>query len=107
MNLEELESLQARLVKNRVSFLQLVVLKIIEQAPTAMRDLTKRLMTTSAGATSFIDTMESRGLVSRSHDPKDRRLVIITPTPKGAELTATLTGNILEKIHQKLIEDGR
>lgn len=48
--------------------------------------LFKGLMLSSAGMTSRLDRLESRGLVARQADPADRRGVLVQLTPKGREL---------------------
>lgn len=48
--------------------------------------LFKGLMLSSAGMTSRLDRLESRGLVARMADPRDRRGILVQLTPKGREL---------------------
>jgi DNA-binding MarR family transcriptional regulator len=54
-----------------------------ELSPT---QLFKGLMLSSAGMTSRLDRLESRGLVARKADPSDRRGILVQLTPKGGEL---------------------
>jgi DNA-binding MarR family transcriptional regulator len=48
--------------------------------------LFKGLMLSSAGITSRIDRLESRGLVKRTPDAKDRRAVLVELTAAGRQL---------------------
>src|SRR3981081_2922505 len=48
--------------------------------------LFKGLMLSSAGITSRLDRLESRGLVKRAPDPTDRRAVIVELTDAGRKL---------------------
>ncbi len=51
---------------------------------------------TTAGITNVADCMESHGLAKRQQDPKDRRVTIISLTPKGrsfAESFGALTNS--------------
>ena len=48
--------------------------------------LFKGLMLSSAGITSRLDRLESRGLVRRTRDPKDRRAVLVELTSPGVTL---------------------
>src|ERR1700737_3303363 len=48
--------------------------------------LFKGLMLSSAGMTSRLDRLESRGLVARTADPRDRRGILVQLTPTGREL---------------------
>jgi len=41
-------------------------------------------------ATALLDRMETRGLAERSHDPSDRRAVLVTLTPRGAEFVKNI-----------------
>jgi len=66
--------------------------------------LFKGLMLSSAGMTSRLDRLESRGLVARQDDPGDRRGVLVQLTPKGLELVdAAVAANTAE---EKDILDG-
>lgn len=49
-------------------------------SPTAIAE---RLLVTTASVTSLLDTLERRGLVTRSPDPDDRRKVLVALTGDG------------------------
>ena len=49
-------------------------------SPTAIAE---RLFVTTASVTSLLDTLERRGLVTRSPDPDDRRKLLVAPTDTG------------------------
>jgi DNA-binding MarR family transcriptional regulator len=60
--------------------------------------LFKGLMLSSAGMTSRLDRLESRGLVTRQADPGDRRGILVQLTPKGRELVdAAVAANTEEE----------
>jgi DNA-binding MarR family transcriptional regulator len=48
--------------------------------------LFKDLMLSSAGITSRLDSLETRGLVRRTRDPNDRRGVLVELTDEGARI---------------------
>ena len=48
--------------------------------------LFKGLMLSSAGMTSRLDRLESRGLVKRSADPTDRRAIVVELTDEGRKV---------------------
>ena len=50
-------------------------------------DISKMLHVTSPTITQLLKGLEANGLVERNPDPNDRRMVGITLTPKGAEVT--------------------
>jgi len=51
-------------------------------SPTAIAE---RLLVTTASMTSLLDTLERRGLVTRSPDPDDRRKLLVTLTADGQQ----------------------
>jgi DNA-binding MarR family transcriptional regulator len=60
--------------------------------------LFKGLMLSSAGMTSRLDRLESRGLVARQADPADRRGILVELTSKGKELVdAAVAANTEEE----------
>jgi DNA-binding MarR family transcriptional regulator len=59
-------------------------------------EFTGALMLTSSGTTKRLDRLEQAGLITREPDPRDRRGILITLTPKGIELIDALTAAHLE-----------
>lgn len=49
-------------------------------------ELAERLRIAARSATDVVDQLESKGFVTRSPDPRDRRAVIVAATPAGREL---------------------
>lgn len=49
-------------------------------------ELYQSLMVTSGAMTNRIDTLEKKGLVTRTHDHKDRRTIYVQLTKKGYDL---------------------
>ncbi|MEV0631012.1 MarR family winged helix-turn-helix transcriptional regulator [Nonomuraea wenchangensis] len=66
----------------------LMVLRSIDPggAGIPMGTLATHVMTTARNATGLVDLLEQRGLVSRSADPSDRRVVLVTRTAAADEL---------------------
>lgn len=52
-------------------------------APLSPTVIAERLLVTTASVTSLLDTLERRGLVTRSPDPDDRRKVLVALTSHG------------------------
>lgn len=49
-----------------------------------MRDLGRAVVISKSGLTGLVDRMQRAGLVERSGDPDDRRVIHVTLTPAGA-----------------------
>lgn len=64
--------------------------------PTPMRDLANTLRCDASYVTSVADGLEERGLVERTSHATDRRIKVLTLTPKGAELAARLRSEVAE-----------
>jgi DNA-binding MarR family transcriptional regulator len=97
-------------------------------APLCPREIADQLVVTGATITGLLDSLEKKELVRRSPHPGDRRMLLVTMTPKGkkllssvlpsffpseAELVSALTGaekqtlvRLLGKIEAHLGPDG-
>jgi DNA-binding MarR family transcriptional regulator len=54
--------------------------------PLSPTTIAERLIVTTASVTSLLDTLERRGLVTRTADPSDRRRVLVALTDDGRSL---------------------
>jgi DNA-binding MarR family transcriptional regulator len=61
---------------------------VVAQDGTRVSDLAEALHIAPRSATEVADGLESRGLVERTPDPRDRRAVLLRPTPAGRTLRA-------------------
>jgi DNA-binding MarR family transcriptional regulator len=59
---------------------------ISEREGTRISDLAEALRIAPRSATEVADGLERRGLVERAPDPRDRRAVLLRPTPAGRHL---------------------
>lgn len=61
-------------------------------------EISKRMIDRSPDITRRIDTMEAAGLVARNKSDEDRRIVMVTITPKGRDLLSKIdpTVEVLE-----------
>lgn len=80
MNLEQ--SL-APLTEGQLNVLEL----LLDSEPMKPSDLIQHLSTTPAAITTLLDRMEKNGLIGRTRDVDDRRIVWISVTDKGKEET--------------------
>ena len=73
-----------RWCRQDISMTALHVLMVLEASgPLAMSRLADILEVAVSNATGIVSRMEERGLVRRTHDETDRRVVFVTATDKG------------------------
>jgi DNA-binding MarR family transcriptional regulator len=66
---------------------------LLAEGPSAPTQLAAALGLTTGAMTKVLDRLEAAGYLTRSHDPADRRRIIITADPAGlARLTAHYDG---------------
>jgi MarR family transcriptional regulator, organic hydroperoxide resistance regulator len=63
---------------------------ISNQGSTNFRKLAERLKVTPSNVTGIIDRLVEQGLISRTENPADRRVILLTTTAKGDALVAEL-----------------
>jgi DNA-binding MarR family transcriptional regulator len=75
-----------------ISANQYNVLRILRGSPEGLPcgEIANRMITRDPDVTRLLDRLEKRGLVLRSRESKDRRLVLTRITPEGLELLARL-----------------
>lgn len=74
-----------------LTWAQVRALLALAQAPDSVMGLAFRLSVTKQALTRTLEELESRGLVARTADPRDRRRRQTTLTPAGSQLLMTLT----------------
>lgn len=75
-----------------LSTTQYNVLRILRGAKEALPcgEIATRMITRDPDITRLLDRMEKRGLIARSRETKDRRIVLTRITPEGLEVLADL-----------------
>jgi DNA-binding MarR family transcriptional regulator len=63
-------------------------------------EIAKRMITRDPDITRLLDRLEKRGLISRSREPQDRRMVLTRITPEGLQLLAKLDEPVRE-LHRR------
>ena len=82
-----LESMRAESLKHDLSFSQTEILRFIGMHERkTMKSIAEHLKITPPSASVLVAQMEKRGLVKRTSDPSDRRIVWITLVPKTKKL---------------------
>jgi DNA-binding MarR family transcriptional regulator len=83
------------LVKHGIGFKQYFYLRaLLEEDGISQIELSERVGMNRATVTSAIDTMESQGIVKRVIDPNDRRIYLVSLTPKGQKLRSAVLETI-------------
>lgn len=90
---EELES---------ITIHQLSVLKNLEDSPRPMRDLAHCLGISESSATAAVDRLVKAGLVERSSDPNDRRVVLAALSPAGSDVVARVAKAVRRRVGEML-----
>jgi DNA-binding MarR family transcriptional regulator len=72
--------------KANISFLGLIVLRILFHKDQTISELGEKMILKSATLVPVIDSLEVRGLVKRKQDTHDRRRNTISLTPTGTKL---------------------
>ncbi len=80
-------SIAAAGFRSRTDFAVLEIL--LHKGPLTVNDIGKRVLLTSGSITTAVQRVESRGWVTRTPDPSDRRKVTISLTPAGRERIET------------------
>jgi DNA-binding MarR family transcriptional regulator len=101
--------LTAVLKQEDLSATQYNVLRILRGAPEGLPcgEVANRMITRDPDITRLLDRLEKRGLISRSRETKDRRMVMARITSKGLKLLARLDEPVQETHRKQLGHLGR
>src|SRR3954453_21691130 len=66
------------------------LLSLLSLEPLPMRRLAQKLKCEPSNVTGIVDRLESRGLVERRPDPKDRRVKLAAATQEGSRVARAL-----------------
>lgn len=85
-----------------LSLTQYNVLRILRGASQGLPcgEIAGRMITRDPDVTRLLDRMEKRGLIFRSRENRDRRMVVARITPEGRKLVNRLDGPV-RKVHKK------
>jgi DNA-binding MarR family transcriptional regulator len=104
-----MQRLAAVLKPYGLSHSQYNVLRILRGAGVdglACREIGARMITRDPDITRLLDRIEARGLVTRTRDQKDRRVVTARITPEGLRLLEQLDGPVEEVDRRQLAHLG-
>jgi DNA-binding MarR family transcriptional regulator len=85
-----------------LSATQYNVLRILRGAPEGLPcgEVANRMITRDPDITRLLDRLEKRGMITRTRESKDRRMVMAQITPQGLKLLGRLDEPVQE-IHRK------
>jgi DNA-binding MarR family transcriptional regulator len=92
---------------------QLQIMLLIDQSgetDVSMSQMARELAVTMPSVTGLVDQLTQRGLVSRRHDEKDRRRVLVSLTTEGGKAVADVWGAIivlLTRLLDRISEEDR
>ncbi|WP_227999169.1 MarR family winged helix-turn-helix transcriptional regulator [Nocardia australiensis] len=75
-----------------------------QSGPTTPGALAARVGLTAGSATRMVDRLEAAGCVTRAPDPKDRRKVVVVPTPEGLERASSYYAGLTAQTHRDLAD---
>ena len=105
-----MQRLSAVLKPFKLSHSQYNVLRILRGAGPdglACREIAERMVTRDPDITRLLDRLETRGLVRRTRDEKDRRVIMARITPEGLRILAQLDEPIEEVDRRQLTHLGK
>jgi DNA-binding MarR family transcriptional regulator len=99
----------AVLKQEDLSTTQYNVLRILRGAPEGLPcgEVANRMITRDPDITRLLDRLEKRGLISRSRETRDRRMVMARITPQGLKLLGRLDEPVQETHRKQLGHLGR
>ena len=99
---------ERNLASAEISFTEFRILRLLnEEGLLSMVNMANSLLITQAAITGIIDRLEKQGLVKRGRNREDRRVIHVSITPKGREISkkaGRLHRNFVEKALQSLTE---
>jgi DNA-binding MarR family transcriptional regulator len=85
-----------------ISRIETSVLVALEQRPRRITELAARERVTQPAITLLVNRLQERGWAVRQVDPGDRRVVLVTLTPKGEEVLARLRSEYRALFHEEM-----
>jgi DNA-binding MarR family transcriptional regulator len=80
------------------------LITIVEGGALALKHVAERVYLSPSTVVGIIDRLESKGLVLRSRDTRDRRLVNVTATAAGRELVKNAPSPLQDSLARALVD---
>ncbi len=90
---------------SRLTHTQYNVLRILRGAGAQgllCREIGERMITRDPDVTRLLDRLEARGLIARTREPRDRRVILSRITPAGLRLLTQLDAPVAELHRRRL-----
>lgn len=78
------------------------LITIVEDGPLTLKQIAQKVFLSSSTVVGILDRLESKGLVLRARDTRDRRLVNVTATPTGRKLVENAPSPLQEGLARSL-----
>jgi DNA-binding MarR family transcriptional regulator len=78
------------------------LITIVEDGPLTLKQIAQKVFLSSSTVVGILDRLESKGLVLRARDTRDRRLVNVTATATGRKLVANAPSPLQEGLARSL-----
>jgi MarR family transcriptional regulator, 2-MHQ and catechol-resistance regulon repressor len=92
----------ATCLPGNITFAQFAVLEALHTlGPMYQRELSQRILRSSASVTAVVDGLERRGLVSRTRSTEDRRLVEVGLTAAGDDFMAEVLPVYMSQVREE------
>lgn len=96
-----LMKLSIELSRGQVSFSQFFLLGFLDHQGTyTMSQVARTMGHTTAAATGLVDRLEKLGYVTRTHDKRDRRKVLVKITRKGSSLVNDIRQDVVDNLDE-------
>ncbi len=88
-----------------LSYSQIIILyNILEKEAATITELSRSLKITQGVVSRMVDRLEEKGLVDRSRDREDRRVVVVRLSEKGRQHAMKMIDFHLDSLKQQLLE---
>jgi DNA-binding MarR family transcriptional regulator len=85
------------LEREKLSLTHWMILEQLTETSTTMRALSELLAMPPSSITGLVDTLVERGIVSRSNDPSDRRIVRVSISEAGTAFVSRIRQHLMNQ----------
>ncbi|MBW1898159.1 MAG: MarR family transcriptional regulator [Deltaproteobacteria bacterium] len=95
----------AKVAKFGLNYEAIFLLQFLRRhSPAKMSEIAEEMNIPISTATRVVDRVETRGLISRKKDRKDKRIILVSLKPKGEKIVREVENHTFEIILKNLAE---